>query len=152
MAHEAPAAGTPRITPAIATTKRGFATASFSLGLWGLMVFWWYPFGMTIAGMGVLFGVVTLALGIRAGKDGENLALLGIFLGSTSISFAIGAYRFMQLAFEGTFTRPVITPEADVAAFCIATLVAIAALTATLMNLYRISRSRAGHAQPADTH
>lgn len=100
MAHDAPPAAQVRITPATATTQRGLATASFSLGFWGMLVFWWYPFGMMIATVGVLLGVITLALGIRAGKDGENLALLGVFLGGTAISMAIAVYRFMQLAFE----------------------------------------------------
>lgn len=98
----APSTPTPtRITPATATTKRGLATASFCLGFWGLVVFWWYPFGFFVATVGVLLGLITLALGIRAGKDGENLALLGVGLGSTAIGLALASYRFVQMAFEG---------------------------------------------------
>ena len=115
----------PRITPATSTTKRGFATASFSLGLWGLIVFWWYPFGMSIATVGVLCGIVTLAMGIRAGKDGENLAALGIFLGSCSIGLAITVYRFMQLAFEGMVPRFGWSNEYETALTSIAVILAV---------------------------
>ena len=101
MAHDTTPAPAPKLTPQTATTKRGFATASFSLGFWGLVTFWWYPFGMMIASVGVFCGVVSLAMGVRAGKDGENLALLGTGYGIVAISMAIAVYRFMQLAFEG---------------------------------------------------
>lgn len=92
----------PGLTPITATTKRGFATASFSFGLWGTLVFWWYPFGMAIAALGVVFGLISLALGIKAGKDGENLALYGVGLGVVGVSLAVAIYRFMMVAFEGT--------------------------------------------------
>ena len=95
-----------KLTPVTYTTRRGFATASCALGVWGLLVCWWYPFGMVIASFGVLFGVVSVALGIRAGKDGEHLALAGIGFGSVAVGLAIGMYRFMQLAFEGGITAP----------------------------------------------
>lgn len=106
MAHETTETPTmptpPGLTPLKSTTRRGLATASFSLGLWGLAVFWWYPFGIFIASVGLFLGVLTLALGIRAGKDGENLAALGVFLASSALGLAFAAYRFMQMAFEGT--------------------------------------------------
>jgi hypothetical protein len=41
-------------------------------------------------------------MGWRAGKDGEHLAWLGLFFGSTGLGLAVVAYRFMQFAFEGT--------------------------------------------------
>lgn len=119
-----------RITPAVSTTKRGFATASFSLGLWGLIVFWWYPFGMSIATVGVLCGIVTLAMGIRAGKDGENLAALGIFLGSSSIGLAIASYRFMQLAFEGAVPRWGWSSEYETALTSMAVVLAVVGVIA----------------------
>ena len=93
-------------TPATATTRRGLATASFSLGLWGTLVFWWYPFGSVIAFVGLLLGLGTLAAGIRAGKDGEDLALGGVLLGSTGVGFGVASYRFMQIAFEGGTSFP----------------------------------------------
>jgi hypothetical protein len=93
---------TPRpITPVTSTTRRGFATASFSLGLWGLAVFWWYPFGFAVAALGVLFGVIALLLGIRTGRGGENLALAGIAFGLFGVGFGLAVYRVMQTAFEG---------------------------------------------------
>ena len=100
--HHAPAghAAGP-ITPLTATTRRGFATAAFCLGLWGTLVFWWYPFGLAITGAALVFGLIALALNIRAGKDGENLALYGVGLALTGQGLAWGSYRFMMLAFEG---------------------------------------------------
>jgi hypothetical protein len=85
-----------------ATTRRGIATVSFSFALWGLLVFWWYPYGLCIATMGVILGAVSWALGIRAGKDGENLALGGVLIGSCAVGAALMAHRFMQVYFEGT--------------------------------------------------
>jgi hypothetical protein len=98
---------TPPSTPILYTTRRGIATASFALALWGSLVFWWYPFGMAIAGLGVVFGVIALALGYKArvgGPVGENLALVGVVTGTIGVSLAVAVYRFMQLAFEGAPT------------------------------------------------
>jgi hypothetical protein len=97
----------PPSTPIRYTTRRGIATASFSLGLWGALVFWWYPFGMLLAALGVVFGLIALALGFRArvgGREGENLALVGVLTGSVGVGLSLSVYRFMQLAFEGAPT------------------------------------------------
>jgi hypothetical protein len=93
-------------TPVLYTTRRGLATVSFSFGLWGTLVFWWYPFGMAIATLGLIFGLIAVACGFRAKADGtgEPLAYVGIFLGATGLSLALLAYRFMQMAFEGGIT------------------------------------------------
>lgn len=95
-------AAPPKITPITQTTKRGFAAASFCLGLWGTLTFWWYPFGLCMATLGLTFAVISIFMGWRAGKDGEHLAWLGLLFGSIGIGLAISAYRFVQLAFEGT--------------------------------------------------
>lgn len=87
------------------TTLRAMATASFSLGFWGLCTFWWYPLGISLAFVGVCLGLFTLAIGVRAGRDGENLAILGVACGSISIGLGIAIYRFMQMAFEGMIPR-----------------------------------------------
>ena len=92
----------PTITPLRSTTKRGFAAASFCLGLWGTLTFWWYPFGLAIATLGLTFAIISIVMGWRAGKDGEHLAWLGLFFGLTGQGLAITAYRFVQMAFEGT--------------------------------------------------
>ncbi len=100
--HQTPAGpAAVAITPLTATTRRGVATASFCLGLWGTLVFWWYPFGMAITGMALVLGLIALAMGIKAGKDGENLALYGVGLAVVGQGLAWGSYRFMMLAFEG---------------------------------------------------
>lgn len=91
-----------KITPITYTTRRGIAAASFCLGLWGTLTFWWYPFGLIIATIALTLAIVSIAMGWRAGKDGEHLAWLGLFFGATGQGLAIVSYRFMQLAYEGT--------------------------------------------------
>ena len=84
------------------TTLRGMATASLCLGLWSNLVFWWYPFGLLVAVVAVVLGLFTLAIGVRAGRDGENLALGGVILGANAFFMAATVYRGMQFFFEGT--------------------------------------------------
>ena len=48
--------------------------------------------------------VVSLSLGIRAGKDGENIGLLGVIFSSVGLGLSLAAYRFVQYAFEGSLT------------------------------------------------
>jgi hypothetical protein len=102
MANQSP----PKITPITSTTKRGFATASCCLGIWGLLICWWYPLWMAFASFGVLFGIISVIMGYRAGKDGEHLAWAGIGFGMVAVSLAFAMYRFMQLAFEGSIAAP----------------------------------------------
>jgi hypothetical protein len=107
MATEPHSPPPPPSTPVHYTTRRGIATASFSLATWGTLVFWWYPFGMMIASLGVAFGLIALAMGFKArvdGRYGENLAAVGVVIGSIGVGAAVTVYRFMQLAFEGAPT------------------------------------------------
>ena len=104
MVEPAQTAATPttlKRTPISHTTRRGMATASFSLGFWGTVVFWWYPFGMALCAVGLVLGLISLALGIRAGKDGENIGLLGVIFCSIGLGLSATVYRFWQLAFRG---------------------------------------------------
>jgi len=97
----APVVKTP-FTPATWTTRRGIATSSFCLGLWGTLVFWWYPFGIFMSLTGTLLAIISLVMGWKAGKDGEHLAWLGLFFAVTGVSLAIAVYRFQQMFFEGS--------------------------------------------------
>jgi hypothetical protein len=83
------------------TTLRGMATASFCFGFWGTLVFWWYPYGPMLAAVGVLFGLITMAMGVRAGLRRENLALGGVILGMNAIGLGFASYRGVQAFFEG---------------------------------------------------
>ncbi len=102
MANSAPPAPPPKQTPLTHTTRRGIATASFCLGFWGTLTFWWYPFGMAIASVGLALAILSIMMGWRASREGGHLAWLGAFFGATGIGLAMTAYRFVQLAFEGT--------------------------------------------------
>ena len=96
----APAAPAP--TAKTGTTLRGMATASFCLGIWSDLTFWWYPFGLCVAAVAVVLGLVTIACGIRAGRHGENLALGGVLFGLNAFGMAAVVFRGMQFFFEGT--------------------------------------------------
>ena len=95
-----------RRTPKTATTRRGFATASLCLGLWGSVTFWMYPFGLAVCCLAVVFGLISVLLGIRAGNEGQHLAWVGIVFGSVGAGAAVTIYRFYQLAFEGSLPFP----------------------------------------------
>ena len=99
--HPTPAATAPKLTPATHTTRRGIATASFCLGLWSSLTFWWYPFGILIATISIVFALLSIAKGWRAGKDGEHLAWLGLFFGLNGATMAVLCYRFVQMSYEG---------------------------------------------------
>jgi hypothetical protein len=100
MAVETPHAPPPR-SPLTATTRRGVATAAFCLACWGTLVFWWYPFGLAITGMGLILATVAMLMGVRAGKDGEHLAAYALAIGLAGQSLGWASYRFMMTAFEG---------------------------------------------------
>jgi len=92
----------PNETNVLWTTRRGLATASFCLGFWGSLTFWWYPFGLAIASIALVLGLLAVLMGWRSGEKGFHLAWLGILFGATGQGLAIGAYRFAQLSMEGT--------------------------------------------------
>lgn len=94
----------PAETSVLYTTRRGIATASFALAMWGSLVFWWYPFGMCLCAVGLTLGLISVALGYTAKADvtREPLAWAGIGFSTVGLSLSVGAYRFMQMAFEGT--------------------------------------------------
>jgi len=41
-----------------------------------------------------------IALGWRAGKEGQHLAWFGLFYGGSGAGMAVASYRFMQYVFE----------------------------------------------------
>jgi hypothetical protein len=102
MTHTPDTAVSPtKITPVKWTTRRGIATASFALGLWGTLVFWWYPFGITISSIATTLALISIIMGWRSGQNGFHLAWLGLFFGFSGINLAVLAYRFAQFALDG---------------------------------------------------
>jgi hypothetical protein len=99
MASETTAT-TPRDTSVLLTTPRGLATASFCLGMWGSLTFWWYPFGMWVGMIALLLGTLANVLSWRVTSHGEGLAKIGMALGSLAIGGAYTSYRVMQMFFE----------------------------------------------------
>ena len=99
--------GTTASTPAPASsakhgsTLNGMAASSFCLACWGNLTFWWYPFGLMVAVVALVLGVISLAMGIR-GRNSENLALPGVILALNGIFMAAVVYRGVQFFFEGT--------------------------------------------------
>jgi len=82
------------------------ATWSLASGIWSCFVFWWYPYSLFIASLGLVVGLIALARGWRGGKDGENLALAGVVMCAVTIGTTLTVYRGMQLFF-GDLTEPI---------------------------------------------
>ena len=51
-----------------------------------MIVFWWYPFGLILSTVGLVLGLTSLALKIRGGYHGENLAIVGTCFCATSFT------------------------------------------------------------------
>jgi hypothetical protein len=68
---------------------RGLAVSSFCLGFLGATLFWEFPHGATIAAAGLLFGLLSLARGVRGGAYGEPLSLIGVGLSGMAIFAAL---------------------------------------------------------------
>ena len=102
MDHSPAAALAPqKVTPITHTTRRAIAVSSLTLGVWGCLVFWWYPFGIMIASTATAMALLSIAMGWRAGKEGQHLAWLGLFFGGSGAGMAVASYRFMQFVFDG---------------------------------------------------
>jgi hypothetical protein len=97
---QAPPAHSPPLAPPQSTTRRGIAAWSFASGIWSCFVFWWYPYSLFIAGLGLVLGLIALARGWRGGKDGENLALAGVVMCAAVIGTTLTVYRVMQMFFN----------------------------------------------------
>lgn len=74
--------------PIVHPVGGGIAGASIGLGYWSSIVFWWYPFGLILATVGLALGTFALARGIR-GPRGENFALIGVAICSASLSVTL---------------------------------------------------------------
>lgn len=78
--------------PAYTAPTRGIAVASVALGYFSLIVYFWKPFGMWLAAVGLTLGLVSLAVGNKGGGRGENLALAGTLICSVSLSITATVY------------------------------------------------------------
>ena len=94
-----------KTSPITHTTRRAIATSSMTLGVWSVLVFWWYPFGMMVGLAASTMAMTSIMLGWRAGKEGPHLAWFGLFFGGSGIGLSIASYRFMQLVFEDTLPQ-----------------------------------------------
>ena len=78
--------------PVFTAPIRGIAVASVALGFFSLIVFWWKPFGGMLATVGLLLGLISMAIGNKGGLRGENLALAGVGICSFSLSVIVAIY------------------------------------------------------------
>src|SRR5262245_47626115 len=76
-----------------AAPYRGIAASSVGLGFFGMLVFWWFPFGMFLGIAGFTLGATSMLFGIRGGLRGENLALVGTVFSVIAIGAAMIAYK-----------------------------------------------------------
>lgn len=81
--------------------RRGIITASVGIGFWSMLVFWWYPYSVFIATVGLVLGLIARVSGWRAESYGANLASVGVVLNLITLGTAAAAYRVMQFFFEG---------------------------------------------------
>ena len=98
-----PAPTLPRTgAPAFSAATRGIAVASVSLGFFSMIVFWWKPFGGMLASVGLILGLISLAIGNKGGLRGENLALAGTLMCAFNLTVIIAVYfalNFVQWGF-----------------------------------------------------
>jgi hypothetical protein len=88
--------------PAYTAPIRGIAIASVALGFFGMIVFWWKPFGGMLASVGFILGVTSLIIGNKGGLRGENLALAGTLLCAFDLCVVSAVYfalNFVQWGF-----------------------------------------------------
>lgn len=98
---EAPPSAPVEETSILQTTRRGVAAASFCIGMWSSLVFWWYPYSLFIAAVGLVLGIYAKVTGVRIESHGADLPVIGIALNLITIGSAILVYRAMQFYFEG---------------------------------------------------
>jgi hypothetical protein len=98
----APVAVPQKTTPITFTTRRAIATSAMTLGIWSVLVFWWYPFGLFMGITATALAMLSIAMGWRAGKEGQHLAWFGLLFGGSGAGMAFTSYRVMQLVFEGS--------------------------------------------------
>ena len=74
---------------------RGIAAAAFALGFFSMVVFWWFPFGLTLGTVGFILALICVIFGVRGGADGERISLGAAALCVTSVSMILGIIRVM---------------------------------------------------------
>lgn len=88
-------------TPYAFSTRRGVAAASVGIGFWASAVFWWYPYSIFIATVGLLLALFCRVTGVRVHAHGADLPRVGIALNLVAIGAAVTAYRVVQYFYEG---------------------------------------------------
>ena len=88
---------TPAAAPGYSATVRGIAIASVSLGFLSMIVFWWKPFGGLLASVGLILGLVSLAIGNKGGLRGENFALAGTAMCAFNLSIIAALYFALNI-------------------------------------------------------
>jgi hypothetical protein len=86
----APATMTPggTVTRSDGPIARGVAGASFGLGFFSTIIFFWTPFSSFLSTVGLTLGIISLCRGTR-GPRGENIALAGTAMCAVSLSITV---------------------------------------------------------------
>ena len=82
----------PETTTGYSASVRGIAIASVSLGFFSMIVFWWKPFGGLLASVGLILGLISLAIGNKGSLRGENLALAGTLMCAFNLTIIAAVY------------------------------------------------------------
>jgi len=82
-----------RVYPA---PTRGFAVASVGLGFFSMIVFFWKPFGLILASVGLVLGLTSWVFGNRGGLRGEpNLAVIGTLICGFNLGLTVTLYKVL---------------------------------------------------------
>ncbi len=89
MEHAPTPVTTPTTTARInSPIARGMAGASFGLGFFSSIIFFWTPFSSCLATVGLCLGLISLLRGVR-GFRGENYGLGGTAMCAVSLTVTI---------------------------------------------------------------
>ena len=80
---------------------RGLAVASFGIGLFSLLTFWWFPFGLCLGLLAATLGSTAIGLGVRTVDKGLYFAVGGIALANAAIGHALLAGKLTFIFFLG---------------------------------------------------
>jgi hypothetical protein len=78
---------------------RGVAAASFAFGFFSLVVFWWWPFAVSLSTAGIVLGVAAYLCGARTERRGLLYAAGGAALSAFNLSVILFCYQGVHTLF-----------------------------------------------------
>jgi hypothetical protein len=85
-------------TRVYSASTRGFAVASVGLGFFSMIVFFWKPFGLILASVGLVLGLTSWIFGNRGGlafRGEPNVAVIGTLICAFNLGLTATLYRYL---------------------------------------------------------